>query len=301
MVVAVAAFFLMFDVPDTASFLTPEEREYVAHRVKYGHQVETSSEVNIRIPQTDARNIKFIKDAFCDWQVWACCFGTWGFVSGNNNPQSMHIYSHSQIVPLYGVSLSMPTIIKEMGYKTAKAQLMTVPVYCTAALITISVALMADHLKKRVPFLISFYFLMLLGFALCVTGGPPDRTYAGLFLVACGVYPATPCNIALLSNNVAGSHKRGAGIAIVTGMAAMGGAMASNFYRHRDAPKFILGHAINIGFVCFGLGATCFWAWNYLRINRKRAGRLAAGEHLLSTPEQLSFQGDKAVTFKYTL
>lgn len=195
----------------------------------------------------------------------------------------------------------MPTIIKDMGYKTATAQLMTVPVYCTAAVITICVAYTADHLGTRSPFLITGYFLELLGFALCLTAGPNHRTYAGLFLVACGTYPATPCQMALLANNVSGSYKRAVGIAIGTGIASMGGAIASNIYRKRDAPEFILGHAINTGFVCLGLASACFWAWNYRRINRKRAARLAAGEHLLFTPEELSFQGDKAVTFRYTL
>jgi MFS family permease len=195
----------------------------------------------------------------------------------------------------------MPTIIKDMGYKTTTAQLMTIPVYCTAAVITIGTSYAADKLRLRSPFLIACYFLELLGFALCVTAGGPARTYAGLFLVACGTYPATPACITILSNNLAGSYKRAVGIAIALMGSALGGAMACNFYRKQDAPNFVLGHAINIGFVCLGLSATCFWVWNYQRINRQRDGRLGQGEHLRSTTEELSLKGDKAVTFKYTL
>lgn len=195
----------------------------------------------------------------------------------------------------------MPTIIKDMGYQTTTAQLMTVPVYSTAAIITICVALAADRLRLRSPFLITAYFLELLGFALCVTGGGASRTYAGLFLATCGAYPGTPCCVSILTNNLAGSYKRAVGIAMMVSMSAMGGAMASNFYRKRDAPDFVLGHALNIGSVCLGLAATCFWTWNYRRINRQRSRRIAAGEHLLLTPEELSVQGDKAVTFRYTL
>lgn len=178
---------------------------------------------------------------------------------------------------------------------------MTVPVYSTAAVITICTAFAADHFRMRSPFLITAYFVELLGFALCVTGGGATRTYAGLFLAACGAYPGTPCYLTLLTNNLAGSYKRAVGIAIMVSMSAMGGAMASNFYRKRDAPDFVLGHALNIGFVCLGLTATCVLVWNYRRINRQRAVRLAAGDHLLLTPEELSRQGDKAVTFRYTL
>src|ERR1700753_714441 len=34
-VVAIAALFLLYDFPETASFLTPEERAWAAHRLKY--------------------------------------------------------------------------------------------------------------------------------------------------------------------------------------------------------------------------------------------------------------------------
>jgi len=33
--VAFAAFFLLYDFPDTASFLSPEEKAWVVHRLKY--------------------------------------------------------------------------------------------------------------------------------------------------------------------------------------------------------------------------------------------------------------------------
>lgn len=119
----------------------------------------------------------------------------------------------------------MPTIIKEMGYKTTTAQLMTVPVYSTAAIITICTAFAADHFRLRSPFLIVCYFIELLGFALCVTSGGPGRTYAGLFLVACGTYPATPRCLTLMSNNLAGSYKRAVGLALLISVSALGGGM----------------------------------------------------------------------------
>ncbi|CZT20660.1 related to putative tartrate transporter [Ramularia collo-cygni] len=278
-VVAVSAYFLLFDYPDTASFLSPEERAFVAYRLKYDGQDETG----VRVPQCDTRDKRFIKEAFCDWQVYTAILANFGLV-----------------VPLYGVSLSMPTIIKDMGYVSTTAQLMTVPVYSTAAVITVSFALGADRLRMRSPFLFTAYFLELLGFALCVTGGPAHRTYGGLFLVCCGAYAGTPCVVTMLTNNLAGSYKRAVGVGILVSFAAMGGAMASNFYRKTDAPEFILGHALNIGFVCLGLISTCFWVWNYRRINKQRAVSIAAGDHLMFTPEELSVQGDRAVTFRYT-
>ena len=44
MVVAVAAFFLLYDFPETATFLTEEERAFVVFRLKYQGQ-ETSKKL----------------------------------------------------------------------------------------------------------------------------------------------------------------------------------------------------------------------------------------------------------------
>jgi hypothetical protein len=77
--------------------------------------------------------------------------------------------------------------------------------------------------------------------------------------------------------------------------------MASNFYRGTDSPRFILGHALEIGFVCGGIIAVILLIIHYSRINAKRDRQLAAGEHNGYTPEELSDLGDKAITFRYML
>lgn len=91
----------------------------------------------------------------------------------------------------------------------------------------------------------------------------------------------------------------GMGIQISVGNLA--GAMASNFYRAADAPRYKLGHGLEIGFITAGIIALLIQAWNYRRINASRAKQLAEGAHNGYTPEELSDLGDRAVTFKYTL
>ena len=114
-------------------------------------------------------------------------------------------------------------------------------------------------------------------------------------------YSSYPGNIAIISNNLAGSSKRAVGMAIHIAGGNLSGAMASNFYRAADAPRYILGHGLEIGFVVAGIMASSFLVFNYNRINRKRARQLAAGEHNTISQEELSEQGDKAMTFKYML
>lgn len=77
--------------------------------------------------------------------------------------------------------------------------------------------------------------------------------------------------------------------------------MASNFYRTEDSPRYILGHALELAFICVGILAGLFMVWNYKRINKKREKQMAEGAHNGYTPEELSELGDRAINFRYFL
>jgi cyanate permease len=50
---------------------------------------------------------------------------------------------------LYAFSLFLPTIIKQLGYTSTKAQLLSVPPYAVAAVVTITVGFIADRTRQR--------------------------------------------------------------------------------------------------------------------------------------------------------
>lgn len=77
--------------------------------------------------------------------------------------------------------------------------------------------------------------------------------------------------------------------------------MASNFYRTEDAPRYILGHALELGFIGAGILALLVLVFNYKRINAKRERQLAEGAHSGHTLEELGELGDRSMTFKYFL
>lgn len=124
-------------------------------------------------------------------------------------------------------------------------------------------------------------------------------TYGGVFIIACAIYPSFPGNIAWLSNNLAGSYKRSAGMAIQIGVGNLGGAMASNFYREPDSPRYVLGHGLELGFVCAGILAAAVLNVGYAATNRRRGQRLAEGGEGGFASRELSEMGDKAYTFRY--
>jgi hypothetical protein len=154
----------------------------------------------------------------------------------------------------------------------------------------------------------------------CISSDKPGVVYAGVFIATCGIYPAFPGNITWLSNNLAGSYKRSAGMAIHIGIGNLAGgknspndtfspsatdalfsAMASNFYRAQDSPRYILGHALEIGFIAGGMLAVVVLVLNYKRINAKRERQLADGLYSGYTPEEMSALGDRSPTFRYIL
>lgn len=77
--------------------------------------------------------------------------------------------------------------------------------------------------------------------------------------------------------------------------------MASNFYRSKDSPRYILGRGLELGFICVGTLAGLFMAWNYGRINAKREKQMAEGAHSSYTAGELSELGDRAINFRYFL
>lgn len=57
----------------------------------------------------------------------------------------------------------------------------------------------------------------------CISTSNPRVVYGGVFIAACAIYPAFPGVISWLCNNLAGSYKRSAGMAIQIGVGNLGG------------------------------------------------------------------------------
>ena len=127
---AISAFFLMHDYPDTAKFLTKEEKIEVQRRL----EADRSS--------AEGFEIKYLWDALKDWRVWLHMFITLGIFT-----------------PLYSFSLFLPTIVKTLGYTDNTAQLMTVPPYVVACILCISGGYIADRHGQRGIYMIGFNLL----------------------------------------------------------------------------------------------------------------------------------------------
>jgi MFS family permease len=223
---------------------------------------------------------------------------------------------------VYALSLFLPTIIKGLGYSSALAQLMTIPVYALASMTCIIVGYFSDRLGQRSLFTLICYGFVFVGYLFAVAPKKfiPSLTYTGTFIAAAGIYPgkargppgpkhhnhfpisdafcyvAIPGLLALSSNNYAPATKRAVGVALQIGLGTLAGAAASNFYRKNDAPRYRMGHSLVLGFV--GLGLLSSTAY-YLLCRRANAMRKRQSVSL--SPEEVCKLGDKAPSFQYKL
>lgn len=125
---AVAAYFVMYDYPDTAKFLNESEKKEIVRRLEEDRSV-LSNEFKM----------KFMWDAFKDWKIYVHMLITIG------------IYT-----PLYSISVFLPTIVRGLGYTDGIAQLLTVPPYIVACCFTVGGGWAADKRGERGIFMVFF-------------------------------------------------------------------------------------------------------------------------------------------------
>ena len=91
------------------------------------------------------------------------------------------------------------------GYADIHAQLLSVPPYAAAAIITVAIGFIADRTRQRGICNMLVSFLGITGFAMLLGAKSAGARYAGTFLGAMGIYPAIANTISWTSNNVEGS------------------------------------------------------------------------------------------------
>ncbi|KAI0649776.1 MFS general substrate transporter [Trametes meyenii] len=274
-VVAIVAFIVFVDLPETATFLTPKERSFVISRLK-NNMSSAGEEENFKW--------RHIPGALLDWKIVVICIANVG-VAG----------------PLYGISLFLP-----FGFTPAISQLLTVPPYIIATIIVVITSTYSDRIKMRSPFVFAGLALAFIGFAINVSDASNGAKYFGTYLVVIGEYEAAPMIITWLGNNAVGHYKRGLGIGMIVMFGNLGGIISSNVYRAPDAPRYIRGHIAEMAQVATSLAIVSITALVYVRRNTRRdvAQREMEEKGMLrehTTEEAERKMGDRAPTFRYTL
>lgn len=116
----------------------------------------------------------------------------------------------------YSVVFFLPTILKQLGWTSIRAQVMSIPVFIVAAIVTITSAVLSDHFKKRYIFLMSGCILAIIGYAILFSMKtvPVGVRYFAVYLMTSGGFSAQTIGIVWLANNMGGHYKRAIGVAM---------------------------------------------------------------------------------------
>jgi sugar phosphate permease len=124
-----ACFWLLVDTPKhSGKWLSPDEIRYLELRQVAAGRVKPKGY------KEKAFDWRIFRSVVADWKIYLLIIMFW-----------------SNVTPNYGLKFTMPQIIKNMGYTSANAQLLTVPCYTVGAIAAYGFSVISDRFKWRMP------------------------------------------------------------------------------------------------------------------------------------------------------
>ncbi|KAK3640317.1 hypothetical protein LTR56_011913 [Elasticomyces elasticus] len=273
---------ILVDSPETASFLEPFEKKYIIARLR-----QDSGSSSGQVNTNEGYQWRYLKAALTEWKIYFAVIIYWG-----------------DAVTLYGFTYTVPSIINELGYSAANAQLLTVPIYVLGIISVLLFAWLSDRQQVRWIYIIGPYSIAMVGFiALLVIPHPryPGLTYAFLFAIPAGVYPPLIGILSWIGNNLGPSWKRAVGMAMLISMGNLGGAIGSNIYIQQQAPNYWLGYGFSLGILLAANICTVILRLVYIRENKLRDAMKEEDIREKYGEEELLAMGDKSPLYRYVV
>jgi len=248
---AILIYFFFPDYPSTARWLTQDEKDYAEQRLV------TPSSVNASALVTK-------KDIITTLTTW-------------------RLYVHYAIYiciscPFSSLSLFSPTIVSGLGYTSLTANLMTVPPYAAAYVVTVLVAYSADRTNTRGLHTAGASTVGAIGFlaSAVLPAESYGARYACLIIGSCGSFACIPPLLGWLSTNVRSTAAAGVAIAMNISFGAPGQIIGLYIYKTDEAKKgYPTGHAVNSALLFVtAIGSVLLSFW----YRKQNANALARGE-----------------------
>ncbi|KAM3532037.1 hypothetical protein NHJ13051_000413 [Beauveria bassiana] len=255
--------------PETAWFLDEAERNTMALLKARDHPYEGA---------TDNFSWKQVGLAVSDPLVWLA---------------SIALFCSS--IAMFGFSTFLPTLLKGMQYTSLQANYLSIPVYVLASIGTGLTTYISDRIGRRAICLIHSPILVMIGYAVGIGSSNKSAGYFGMFIVGAGVYSYNTVLLTWVSNNIHPDYKRSVAIAMVVSIGNAAGLAASQIYPIGDAPRYLVGNSVSLGFESLALACV---ALIYMLL-RYRTGQK---KKLMSQGiESNGREGDQSLDFDYVI
>ncbi|KAG6381714.1 major facilitator superfamily domain-containing protein [Boletus reticuloceps] len=236
------SFWIIVDFPEDAAFLTEAERTVVIRRLQGDDQFSAAGE---------RLKWKNIVASLTDWKTYLYSTSRLEFCDRVAERTLAIVYSGADMA-LYAFALFLPSIISQVYsricYKATPANLLTVPVYVLACIVTCSVGFLADRYGNRGWFNLRDHIIhpAAAGYIILISSRNATLSYIAVYLAAC----------AWAANNLEGTYKRSVSLGVIISVGNLQGAISSNVYRANQTPWYPLGHGLVLMYICFGLIST---------------------------------------------
>ncbi|KAM0325170.1 hypothetical protein ACHAQA_007709 [Verticillium albo-atrum] len=247
-------FFVLPDYPESAKFLTPEEKELATLRMEFNGSKGSASHMT----WADA------KEVLLDWRLYL-----------------HYIVYFSKSCPFSSLSLFTPSLTKGLGYNSFRAQLMTVPPYAAAFVVTIILSFYCDKYNQRAATTIGLMLVGAIGFIASATLPATAYTarYVCLIIAACGTFATIPILLGWLSANLRSTSAQGLALALNISFGAPGQILGVWIYTSNEQARgYPTGHWTNGGLLLMGSVLTAALVALYTYRNRRIESGLVSGQ-----------------------
>ncbi|KAK5657148.1 hypothetical protein OQA88_3205 [Cercophora sp. LCS_1] len=253
---ALIAFAVLPNGPETARWLTAEERELAVERLRAERAVHSTG----ASPLVDKMNrVRFMR--------------------GIANPVTMStaVVFLFDAITVQALAFFLPTIVRTI-YPTetvVRQQLYTAPPYLVGVVLTVGLSWISWKVDRRQVFIVASAPLVMAGYAMFLGSRDPKVRYAATFLASSSFTLGALTN-AQVSANVVSDTARSAAIGMNSLFAHLGGLVGTWAFLQWDAPHFPIGNGLNLATSTTLLlisSATLVWMKRDNRARDQRADR----------------------------
>jgi MFS family permease len=200
----------------------------------------------------------------------------------------------------------MPQIIRNMGFTSTNAQLLTAPPYLLGAINAVLVSAFADRFSLRSPFILGPQSLVIVAYSVLFVKAADiadniPLCYAMVTIACMGIYPIIPVVNSWCINNLAGPEKRNIGSAYFISLGTCGGIIGSFIFIEGESPHYPTGFGTSLAFGAAGICSVGLVSLLYRRHNKKYAGWTKEDAVAKFGAEKHEKMGDSSPMFTYSL
>jgi hypothetical protein len=177
-----------------------------------------------------------------------------------------------------------PTILSQLGWTERRSQVMTIPIWITGIVASLTSTLLSGRLNTRWPFIIPAILISIVGWILhLLQVNPPAVRYFAQFAISLGTFVQMPLYIGMLTANLRGRAATSFGTAVLLGIGNCANFVSSNVFITTQSPHYPVGFGTGLAITCFALPLMLLTMVAFTIHNRRvgeKMSRLMSGEKL---------------------